>query len=87
VVELEAMPFLKRAAKSRRVWDLVYLGTLDIDDDTISDYLKRGVPLEKGALLIIEHNADRELPEKFGHLTRWRVINGDVAALTIYERK
>ncbi|HKX83089.1 MAG TPA: RsmD family RNA methyltransferase, partial [Pyrinomonadaceae bacterium] len=54
VVELEIMPFLKRAAKSRRVWDLVYLGTLDIDDNTVFDYLKRGVPLGKGALLVIE---------------------------------
>ncbi len=87
VAELEITPFLKRAAKTKRVWDLVFLGTRNVDDQDVFGYLKRGVPVEQGGLLIIEHNAATQFPEKLGSLGRWRVIeNGDVS-LTLYERK
>jgi len=86
VVELEIAPFLKRAGKSKRVWDLVYLGTRAADDDAF-EFLKRGTSVSKGGLLIIEHTADREFPEKLGTLDRWRVIANGNASLTLYERK
>ena len=86
VVEIEIAPFLKRAGKSKRVWDLVYLGTRAADDDAF-EFLKRGTSVSKGGLLIIEHTADSEFPEKLGALDRWRVIANGNASLTLYERK
>lgn len=86
VTELEAVPFLKRAARSKRVWDLVFLGTRSTDENTM-DYLRRGVPIETGGLLIIEHPTAEEFPEKLGNLSRWRLVSSDDRSLTIYERK
>jgi 16S rRNA (guanine966-N2)-methyltransferase len=87
VVEIEISPFLKRAGKSKRVWDLVYLGTRAADDEAVFDFLRRGTSVSKGGLLIIEHKADSEFPEKLGTLDRWRVIANGNASLTLYERK
>jgi 16S rRNA (guanine966-N2)-methyltransferase len=87
VEEIEIGPFLKRAAKTKRVWDLVFLGTRNVEDDSVFDYLKRGIPVARGGLLIIEHDGGAEFPEKFGNLGRWRVIANGAPSLTLYERK
>lgn len=87
VTELEIAPFLKRAAKNKRVWDLVFLGTRNAEDDQVFDFLKRGIAIEQGGLLMIEHPTDTELPERLGGLDRWRLIANGGTSLTVYERK
>ena len=88
VLECEVAPFLKAAARKRREWDLVFLGPReDFESMDLNNFLKRGVPLAPGGLLLLQHKADRELPEKFGALTRWRVISSGDLAITFYQRK
>jgi 16S rRNA (guanine966-N2)-methyltransferase len=88
VCEIEVMPFLKRMAKRRRFWDVVYYDPpYDTNYDEVLDCLKRGVAIKPGGLLVIEHHAEMFFPEKIGVLKRWRVITQGETALSFYERK
>jgi 16S rRNA G966 N2-methylase RsmD len=88
IVEKEISPFLKAAARRKRCWDLVFLGTrTDGEENETYGYLQRGVSIAPGGLLLIEHSSDREFPESLGVLTRWRTITNDNSTVTFYERK
>ncbi|HEX8249385.1 MAG TPA: 16S rRNA (guanine(966)-N(2))-methyltransferase RsmD [Pyrinomonadaceae bacterium] len=88
VCELEVVPFLKKMQKRRRFWDVVYFDPpYDTNYDEVLDYLKRGVAIKPGGLLLIEHHAEMFFPEKIGVLKRWRVITQGDTALSFYERK
>lgn len=88
VVELEILPFLKQMAARKRCWDLVYIGTRDDGSvDEAFEYLGRGTPIAAGGLLLIEHSSEKEYPETFGSLKRWRTIRHDGSTVTFYERK
>ncbi|MDQ3799768.1 MAG: 16S rRNA (guanine(966)-N(2))-methyltransferase RsmD [Acidobacteriota bacterium] len=88
VCEMEVVPFLKKMQKRRRFWDVVYYDPpYDTNYDEVLDYLKRGVAVKPGGLLLIEHHAEMFFPEKIGVLKRWRVITQGDTALSFYERK
>jgi len=86
VVEIEAMPFLKRAEKAKRKWDVIFVGIPEADDsDELFSFFKRGVALTKGSALVIEHSTALALPERKGRLRRRKiVVQGDVT-MTFYE--
>jgi 16S rRNA (guanine(966)-N(2))-methyltransferase RsmD len=88
VVEMEVLPFLKRMAKRRRFWDIVYFDPpYDSDYEETLNYFKRGTAVAPGGILIIEHHAEMFFPEKLGVLKRWRVVSQGDSAITFYERK
>lgn len=87
ICQLEVMPFLKRIAKRRRFWDVVYFAMPDGDSADILDCLSRGTGITPGGTLVIEHSAEKEFPENIGVLKRWRVVAHDDSALTFFARK
>lgn len=88
VCEIEVVPFLKKMQKRRRFWDVVYFDPpYDTNYDEVLDYLKRGVAIKPGGLLLIEHHAEMFFPERIGVLKRWRVVTQGDTALSFYERK
>ena len=88
VFEMEVVPFLKEMKKRKRCWDVVYFDPpYDADYDEVLKYLSRGVALNLGGTLIIEHHAEMFFPEKIGQLNRWRVIVQGESALSFFERK
>ncbi len=88
VHEIEVVPFLKRMAKRRRYWDVVYFDPpLDSNFEEILEYLSRGIAINQGGTLVIEHHAEMFFPEKIGVLKRWRVVAQGETSLSFYERK
>lgn len=88
VHEMEVVPFLKEMKKRKRCWDVVYFDPpYDADYDEVLKYLSRGVALEVGGVLVIEHHAEMFFPEKINQLKRWRVIVQGDSALSFFERK
>ena len=88
VAELEVLPFLKRMARRRRFWDVVYLDPPnDADYEEVLSYLKRGTALKPAGVLVIEHPAEMFFAETLGVLKRWRVVAQGDTALSFYERK
>jgi 16S rRNA (guanine(966)-N(2))-methyltransferase RsmD len=86
--EMEVIPFLKEMKKRKRCWDVVYFDPpYDADYDEVLKFLSRGVALEQGGTLVIEHHAEMFFPEKIGQLRRWRVIVQGDSALSFFERK
>jgi 16S rRNA (guanine966-N2)-methyltransferase len=88
VHEAEVVPFLKQMKKRKRFWDVVYFDPpYDADYDEVLKYLSRGVAIEPGGTLVIEHHAEMFFPEKMGQLKRWRVIVQGDSALSFFERR
>ncbi|MCB1024895.1 MAG: 16S rRNA (guanine(966)-N(2))-methyltransferase RsmD [Acidobacteria bacterium] len=88
IFEIEAVPFLKRMAKRRRYWDVVYYDPpLDADFDEVLDYFKQGVAIRQGGVLVIEHHVEMFFPETMGCLRRWKVVVEGESAISFYERK
>ncbi len=88
VAELEVHPFLKRAAKRRRYWDVVYFSPpFDSEYEEILDFFRRGKTVGPGGVLLIEHHSEMFFPEKIGELKRWRVILQGDSALSFYQKK
>lgn len=88
VVEMEILPFLKRMAKRRRFWDVVYLDPSPQDELTeMLEFLKRGAAIKPHGVLVIQHSAETPLPEKLGVLVRWRVVVQGEDALSFYEKR
>lgn len=86
--QIEVVPFLKRASKRRRFWDVVYFAMAEgPDSDEIMECLGRGTSIMPGGTLVIEHDAENPSPENLGILKRWRVIVQDDSALSFYARK
>lgn len=87
VYELEAIPFLKRSARRKRVWDIVYVGHLpDTKTDEIIDTIGRGTVLARGGVAVIEHASEPGLPENLGVLRQWRTLEKDGNSLSFYNR-
>ena len=88
ICEMEVLPFLKKMAKRRRVWDVVYFNPpYDADYEEILNFLKRGTAVKPSGVLVIEHHAEMFFPENLGVMKRWRVVVQDEIALSFYERK
>ena len=87
VIQMEAIPFLRRVGRRRRFWDVVYCGTpCDSDFDSLIKCFGNGYSIRPGGVLILEHSSDREMPTQVGLLRRWRVVDGDSSSLSIFER-
>lgn len=87
IVEMEVLPFLKRMAKRRRFWDIVYFDPpYESDYEEVLNYFKRGAVVAPGGILVIEHHAEMFFPEKLGILKRWRVVSQGDSAITFYQR-
>ena len=88
VCEMEVLPYLKKMAKRRRVWDVIYIDPPhDSDFQETLDFLKRGTTIKPSGVLVVEHPAEMSLPENLGVLKRWRVVAQDETALSFYEKK
>ncbi len=86
LVEIEAIPFLKRTEKAKRKWDVLFVG-MPLEDDSAEmlEFFKRGVAVTKGSALVLEHASSLSLPERTGRLRRRKiVVQGDVT-MTFYE--
>ena len=87
ICEMEVVPFLKRAYKRRRFWDVVYFAVPSSASEDILECLGRGMAIMPGGTLVIEHDAEAVFPERLGMLKRWRVVVQDDSALSFYQRK
>lgn len=88
VFESEVVPFLKKMAKRKRQWDVVYFDPpYDSDYDEVLNYFSRGVGLKQRGVLVIEHHAEMFFPEKIGVMHRWRVVVQGETALSFYDRR
>jgi 16S rRNA G966 N2-methylase RsmD len=87
VAEIEILPFLKKAALRKRVWDIIYFDLPQADErSAILDRISLGCAINSRGLVIISHPAADEHQEKLNHLKRWRKIEHGETILTIYER-
>jgi 16S rRNA (guanine(966)-N(2))-methyltransferase RsmD len=87
VVETEILPFLQKAARRKRVWDVVYFDLPHNDEHvTILDGLSSGSAIKPRGLLIIEHSPEFSYPDNISRLRRWRTIDHGENILSIYER-
>lgn len=88
VFEMEVVPFLKKMAKRRRFWDVVYFDPpYDANYDEILEYFSRGIAVRPGGTLVIEHHSEMFFSERIGVMKRWRVITQGETSLSFYERK
>lgn len=88
VFETEVVPFLKKMAKRRRFWDVVYFNPpFDTNYDEVLKYFERGVTIKPGGILVIEHHSDMFFPERIGVMKRWRVIVKGESTISFYDRK
>lgn len=87
VFEEEILPFLKKASRRNRSWDIVYFDLPDADEcAAILDYLGRGGTIKTGGLLLMAHSCAAAYPESFSKLKRRRTIEQGETILSIYER-
>ena len=88
VHQIEVVPFLKKMAKRKRCWDVVYFDPpYDSNYDEVLAFFGRGVAIKPGGLLIIEHPNEMFFPEKFGVMARWRVVVQGETSISFYEKK
>lgn len=88
ICEIEVVPFLKRMAKRRRQWDVVYFDPpYDSNYDEVLDYFSRGAAIRPGGVLVVEHHVEMFFPENFGQMKRWRVLTQGDTSLSFYERR
>ena len=86
--QIEVVPFLKKMAKRKRQWDIVYFDPPpDSNYDEVLDFFGRGAVLRPGGLLIVEHPNEMLFPEKFGAMARWRVVVQGETSISFYEKK
>ncbi|HXG83502.1 MAG TPA: 16S rRNA (guanine(966)-N(2))-methyltransferase RsmD [Pyrinomonadaceae bacterium] len=87
VVQIEAVPFLKQMHKRKRYWDVVYFDPpYDSNYEEVLAYFSRGAAIKPKGVLVIEHPSDMFFPEKFGVMSRWRVLVQGETTLSFYER-
>ncbi len=88
IVEGEVVPFLKKQAKRRRFWDVIYFNPpLGANNEEIVKYLSRGAGIKLHGILVIEHHSDTFFPERMGVMRRWRVVVQGETTLSFYDRK
>ena len=87
IINMEVIPFLRRVGRRRRFWDIVYCGTpCDSDYTTLLKCFGNGYSIRPGGVVVLEHAPSVSFPAEIGLLRRWRMIEGDDASLTIFER-
>ena len=88
IFQIETVPFLKRMATRRRVWDIVYFDPpYQADYDEVLQIFAQGKCLNpKGGILVVEHHAEMFFPQTLGCLQRRKVVREGDTALTFYER-
>lgn len=87
VVEMEILPFLIKAARRKRLWDVIYLNVPKGDEcAAILEHLGRGNSIPSGGLLLYEHSSETTCPDHVTNLKRWRTIDQGETILSIYER-
>jgi 16S rRNA (guanine966-N2)-methyltransferase len=88
VEEIEVAPFLKRAHKKKRQWDVVYFDPpYDSNYEEVLELLGKGFALSKKGCVVVEHHSDIFFPEKIGCLNRSKVIANGETALSFFERR
>ncbi|HEX6124196.1 MAG TPA: RsmD family RNA methyltransferase [Pyrinomonadaceae bacterium] len=87
VVEMEILPFLIRAGRRKRCWDIVYFNIPESEERrVILDQLACGCALKTGGLLLFEHGPPASFPDQLNQLKRWRTVDQGETILSIYER-
>jgi 16S rRNA (guanine(966)-N(2))-methyltransferase RsmD len=86
IVEMEILPFLIKAGRRKRSWDVVYFDMQVDDHENIFEHLSRGTGLRPGGLLLMEHPSGISHPDNISSLRRWRTIDQGETILSIYER-
>ncbi len=87
VVEMEILPFLIKAARRKRRWDVIYLNVPEGDEcAAILEHLGRGNSIPSGGLLLYEHTSETTCPDHVTNLKRWRTIDQGQTILSVYER-
>jgi 16S rRNA G966 N2-methylase RsmD len=82
------VPFLKRANKKKRHWDVVYFDPpYDENYEEVLELLGKGFALSKKGCVVVEHHSEMFFPEKIGCLNRFKVIVNGETALTFFERR
>lgn len=88
IVEMEVEPFLKKMAKRRRTWDVVFFETPASENyDGVVKFLSRGKVVAPGGTVVIEHPSEVFMPERLGVLKRWRVVVQGDRAISFFERR
>ena len=88
VNEIEAIPFLVRAAARKRKWDVIYVGRpSEMQSEELIEVISRGRLVAPKGVIVIEHPAETPLPEELGMLRQWRSIAKDGTSLSFYNRK
>ncbi|MGI8410648.1 MAG: RsmD family RNA methyltransferase [Pyrinomonadaceae bacterium] len=88
VIEMEIMPFLKRAAKRCRFWDIVYFDSCDdmYIEEKLNIFATRRL-LKSGGLLFVEHGSAKILPVKLEFLRKAQTFVHDEKTLSFYEKQ
>ncbi len=87
VVEMEILPFLIKAGRRKRHWDVIYLNVPEGEEcSAILEHLSRGNSIPPGGLLLFEHTSETTCPDLVTNLKRWRTIDQGETILSIYER-
>ncbi len=87
VFEEEIIPFLKKASRRKRSWDIVYFDLpAGNEHSAILDHLSRSSTIKTGGLLLMQHPSAETYPDIISSLKRWRTIDQGETILSIYER-
>ncbi len=88
VEEIEVVPFLMRANKKKRQWDVIYFDPpYDSNYEEVLELLGKGFGLSAKGCVVVEHHSEMFFPEFIGCLQRFKVIVNGETALTFFERK
>jgi len=88
VVPAESEPFLKRMAKRRRFWDIVFYDPpFDAAYEDDLRFLTAGVVIRPGGILILRHHSEMFFPESFGVLSRYQVDDLTNCSISSYKRR
>lgn len=88
VVMSGAAEYLRRAADTESVWDIIFY-----DPPYDSDYYPviyliadEAVLLREDGLFVAEHHSKKELPDAVGELRRWRIVRQGETHLSFYSK-
>lgn len=89
IFQFEPVPFLRRMAKRKREWDIIFVSPpYDADYNEVLELLGSGACVSnKRGIVVIEHHADMFFPEVIGSLHRFRVLEFDGVGLSFYDRR
>jgi len=89
VVALDALDFLRREiGRHAPAWDVAFFDPpYSAEYEPVLALLAEGAALRrKGGTLVVEHHCEKRLPDRAGHLRRWRVIRLGESCLSFYEK-